>query len=308
MTPTCSRQSPSPRSPRSSGSRSYRTPPPPCWPGRLRPSAFVDLARTLADFDDADTWQAIAAGFALLHRVAPTPERTAEVEATVREIAGPALERVGWAAAEGEPDRTGVLRGALVQLLAVTGADEDARNRCRSLLDGYLADRTSVDPDLVAPVLAGVGAVADAGDFEKVLEQFRHPETPQEEMRFMQALSGFDDGELYRRAVELYLSDEVRTQNTALAFFYGLARPKHGLAGWRIVRERWSEVMNRIPTNSVSRLVQGLAPQADPALAVDVRAFFSEHPVPQAANQVAQVLELLDVNSRFAQLTAADDA
>lgn len=46
--------------------------------------------------------------------------------------------------------------------------------------------------------------------------------------------------------------------------------------------------------------MSGLGAQADPALVADASAFLSEHPIPQAAKQIAQTLETMGVNARFA--------
>ncbi len=73
-----------------------------------------------------------------------------------------------------------------------------------------------------------------------------------------------------------------------------------GRRAWEIVQERWAEVNERYPSNTISRLLSGLASQADARLATEARSFLVEHPLPQSAKQVAQTLETMDVNARFA--------
>lgn len=264
-------------------------------------SDFVEVSRALAGDDDPDVWSAMSEGLTRLYRIAPDDEGRAAVARLVVEIAGPALERVGWEAAPEESNRTSTLRGVLVTLLGDAGEDAATLDRSRLLLDRYLDDRASVHPDLVRAVLATAARHADGATFDAIATRFRAAATPQEEIRFLAALGLVLDPALFARTVDLYLSDEVKTQDAALVIAGALGNRANGAAAWAAVRARWDELNRRLPTNSISRLVGGLAHQADPALAADARAFLSEHPVPQGAKQVEQTLESMDANVGLAE-------
>ena len=47
------------------------------------------------------------------------------------------------------------------------------------------------------------------------------------------------------------------------------------------MHERWDEMNERFPSNSIVRMLSGIRSVNDPALAADVEAFIAEHPVPQ---------------------------
>jgi puromycin-sensitive aminopeptidase len=268
--------------------------------GQAPVTDLLEVIRALAGDDDPDVWTALASSLSFLARVARGGEAEPLVAALVREVAGPALSRLGWEPAEGEGDRAAALRGVLVALLGGAGADADVRARAKGLFEAWLADRSSVPPDLVGAVLQITARLADAADYERILDRFRHAATPQEEVRALAALSAVEDATLFTRTVELYLSTDVRTQNAPLVLAAALRSVVGGREAWETVRRRWVEVNERYPSNTISRLLEGLAAQADPVLAADARAFLSEHPLPQGAKQVAQILETMDVNARFA--------
>jgi puromycin-sensitive aminopeptidase len=267
-------------------------------------SDFVEVCRALAADDDPDVWSAINDGLTLLARIARDDEARAAVARLVVEIAAPALARVGWEPTEDEGNRRSTLRGVLVSLLGGAGDDVEVQARCRALLDLYLADRSSVHPDLLRPILSTAATKADEATYERILDRWRNAATPQEEIRFLGALSLVLDPELFQRTIDLYLSDDVKTQDAALVVAMALKNRANGRRAWAAVHAAWDDINGRLPSNTISRLVGGLADQADPALAADARGFLSEHPLPQGAKQVDQTLEAMDVNARFAEREA----
>jgi len=268
--------------------------------GQAPVTDLFEVIRALAGDDDPDVWTALASSLTFLSRVARGGDAEPLVAALVREVAGPALTRLGWEPVADEGDRTAALRGVLVALLGGAGCDDEVRAKAKALFEAWLANRASVPPDLVGAVLHTTARQGDPDDYERILERFRNAATPQEELRSLAALSSVEDPALHSRTVELYLSTEVRTQNGPLVLGAALGSPVGGRQAWETIRQRWDEINERYPSNTISRLLQGLAAQADPALAADARAFLSEHPLPQGAKQVAQVLETMDVNARFA--------
>jgi len=261
---------------------------------------FVEVCRALSSDDDPDVWSAIGTGLTFLWQVAPDDDARDAIAKVVQDIAAPALTRVGWDAAPGESDRRATQRGVLVGLLGGAGQDRSVQDRCRGVLRSYLVDRASVDPDLVGPALAIAARNADASTYDTILARYKSAATPQESIRFLAALSAPIDSGLFARTLGLYLSDEVKTQDAALVVAAALRNQANGRAAWAAVHGAWADINERLPSNSISRLIGGLAGQADAALAADARAFLVEHPLPQGAKQVEQTLEAMDVNVRFA--------
>ena len=62
------------------------------------------------------------------------------------------------------------------------------------------------------------------------------------------------------------------------------------------MHERWDEMNERFPSNSIVRMLSGIRSVSDPALAADIEAFTAEHPVPQAKQTLQQHLERMRVS------------
>ena len=69
-----------------------------------------------------------------------------------------------------------------------------------------------------------------------------------------------------------------------------------GPAVWQSARTRWDKVLEAMPGMTRRRVVEGLPALSQPEVAADVKGFFAEHPIPEAARFLIQNLELLDAN------------
>ena len=75
-----------------------------------------------------------------------------------------------------------------------------------------------------------------------------------------------------------------------------IAHRDHGARAWRFVREHWDEPNARFPSNLMVRIVEPVPRLTRPEEQADVAGFLAEHPLPQAAKRVEQVLERQGVN------------
>lgn len=258
--------------------------------------AFLDLCRTLAaDEDDLSVWQRIAAGLGSVDRIVPADARAAWT-AEVRAIARPALDRLGWEAAADEPERRRQLRGTLVSLLGTVGEDDEAVARARDVHERALAGEKGLDPSLVAAAVDVVAATGSAEDFDVFVARMDEAPTPQESMRYTYALADFRGEAEVDRLLDMVLTDAIRSQNTAFVLRRALLNREHGPRVWAFVQARWPEVVERLPSMSIVRMVEGVRALSTPELAAGVEAFFAEHPLPQATKTLAQHLEAMRVN------------
>ncbi|HEX6475653.1 MAG TPA: ERAP1-like C-terminal domain-containing protein, partial [Acidimicrobiales bacterium] len=261
---------------------------------------FVDLAGGLRSERDPDVWAVVLAALGFLDRVVTDEERTTS-EAFVRSLLTPAFRSVGWEPAPGEGERTGTLRSTLLEALGTIGVDFEVRARSAQLHAEFLADRAPLDPELAGAIVSVVASTGGEAEYDAFLERFRNPRTPQEEMRYLFALARFEEADLVARTLELSRS-EVRTQNAPFVVQLLLANRAGGQQAWAFVKERWEELLARLPDNTIPRMVDGVSALWRPAdLAADVHAFFAEHPLRSGQRTLEQTLERLDVNRAFAE-------
>jgi hypothetical protein len=66
---------------------------------------------------------------------------------------------------------------------------------------------------------------------------------------------------------------------------------------WKAVRQQWERANEVFPNNAIVRMVDSVKMLTGEAVVADVQAFFGEHPIPQAAQTLEQVLERQRVNA-----------
>jgi puromycin-sensitive aminopeptidase len=261
--------------------------------GRLAASEFLGFVEAFHDDRDLAVWQAVAVGLRGLGRLIDGPAYAA-LQHRVAALVRPAVEDLGWSPAEGEPDLTSKLRGLLVNVLAVLGNDSDAQARCRTMLDD-----PSTDPELAAAAANAVAAIGTDDDYDDYVQRFRNAETPQLRLRYMFSLAEFPNEEQIRRTIDLALSGDVKTQDAPFLLNRCIANRQNGEMAWESVRRQWPELLERFPDNTIVRMVGSITTLTTPHLVADVQGFFSEHPIPQAAKTLEQLLERQRVNANL---------
>jgi puromycin-sensitive aminopeptidase len=258
--------------------------------GRLAAADFLTFAEAFVGERDLAVWQVMGNGLRGAGRLLEGPAYAA-YQQRVAALVQPALADLGMHAVPGESGLQAKLRGLLLGMLAVLGDDPTAQARCREVLD-----EPGSDPELVAASTNAVAATGTDADYERFLAAYRDATTPQEQMRFLYSLAEFPSLAQIERTVDFAFSDEVRTQNAPFLLLRSLGNRWHGEAVWNSIRTRWSEATDRFPDNTIVRMVDSVKLLTKPEVAADVQAFFAEHPIPQSAKTLDQVLERQRVN------------
>jgi len=277
------------------------------WASVLAGTTTVEDFLTLADGfrqePDVSVWRRLLGGLEQIDRLVDGDAR-ASFQGRVRALVGPALERIGWEERAGDTDRDHELRGALIGAMANLGADPDARARAAELFRQICADSKSVEANVAAAVVRVTAATAGPAEIDAILEKFRDSDTPQEEVRFLYALAEVRDPVQMARVLDLAMTPAVRTQNAPFLVGSCIANRDNGAQAWKLVHERWDEMNERFPSNSIVRMLSGIRSVSDPALAADIEAFTAEHPVPQAKQILLQHLERMRVSVRLREREA----
>ena len=266
--------------------------------GRLAAADFVTLLSSFDGERDFAVWQVMAQSLRACARLVDGAAHEA-LRQRIRSLASPVLADLGWTPAAGESDLRGKLRGLLVSLLATTGADDDARRRCRELFGQLRTDPQSVHPEVAAAAVAAFAASGDDDDLDTLVSCYRSASTPQDRLRYLYAVAEFENPEVLRRACQFTLGDEVKTQDAPFVLARALMSRANGPMVWEIVKDVWDRAVATFPSNTIIRLADPVKLLNTTALRNDVRAFFADHPIPQAAKMLDQVLERLDVNTRL---------
>ncbi|HJM52813.1 MAG TPA: M1 family metallopeptidase [Dehalococcoidia bacterium] len=263
--------------------------------GNTAASDFVAFARGFADETDAEVWSQLTGCLTALDRLLEGEGRDA-MRTIVRELVSPALDRIGWEPSEGQSARDLELRGTLIRSLAITGNDQDARERARGLHARYLEDPGSIDANVAAAVTGVVANGGSDGDYDTFFQRFKSPLDPQEEQRYLRTLVGFPTSEQMSRTLTMTLSGEIRTQDAPYLLAGCMVNRENGPQAWAFIRDNWEQMNEVFPSNSIVRMLSGIRSLSRPEIANEVLAFFEEHEVPQGALSLSQHLERLRIN------------
>jgi puromycin-sensitive aminopeptidase len=266
--------------------------------GRLPAADFLTFVEGFGSERDYAVWQVMALGLRGVGRLVDG-EAYAAFQTRIAAMVTPALADLGWEPVDGEDQLRGKLRGLLVGLSAVLGNDTDAQARCRRIVtDGH------ANPELMAAAVGAVAAVGSDAEYDEYLTRYRDATTPQEQLRYMYALAEFPNEAQIRRTIDFAYSSEVKSSNAPFLLARCIANRWHGVMAWHAVRDRWTEANRRFPNNSIVRMVDPVKLLTAPAVVADVQGFFSEHPIPQAANTLAQILERQRTNAAMLEREA----
>jgi puromycin-sensitive aminopeptidase len=261
-------------------------------------ASLLRLARAMADGGERDpsVWSVVIGALGLFDRVVPDADRSTLAAAT-RSLLSPLESALGWEPRADDGERTPALRASVLRTLGTIGDDPAVKAEAAKRFAA--SGSSALHPDTESAVLEIVASEGGTEEFEAFLEHYRNPANPQQEIRYLYALAGFDDVVLAERTFELAVG-EVRTQNAPFLLQVLLANRVTGATSWARVTERWDQLVERFPANTLPRMLEGVRALCTPSsLAEEVTRFVQAHPLPAGGKTVEQILERLAVNVAF---------
>jgi puromycin-sensitive aminopeptidase len=263
-------------------------------------SAFLDIAAALGQDGEPTIFSTVAGALGLCDRAATDEARPALAAAT-RALFGARAASLGWEPATGDGERTPSLRSLLLATLGTIGRDDSVREQAVLRFDAAQGGGAPLDANLESSVLAVVADQMRPGDYDAFYSRYQSATTPQEEQRYLSALSAFPDVELAERTFELALR-EIRTQDAPYLIIGLLTNRTTGPAVFEMLTDHWDELLARFPVNSHPRMLQGVrAMCSDTAFARRITEFLSTHPIRSGQRSVDQALERLGINVAFVE-------
>ena len=265
---------------------------------------YLELTTAFREETDRNVWTALTGSFAYVNRIV-ADEIRGDLEMHVRHRVTPALERLGWDAEPEDGQLTRQLRGDLIRVLGVLGADPETIDRARSVWERHQKESAPVDPNVLPALIAIVAAAGGPREYDDFLARFKSARTPQEEQRYLYALAGFRQPDLVRRTLELTINGEVRSQDAPFlmrALLVGVY--SRGLA-WDYLREHWQTMARQYPGSAYRRMYDGVTGLVSPEWERQVRAFFADNNIVLGGKTLDQYLEQLRIAVRFQEREAA---
>ena len=200
------------------------------------------------------------------------------LEARMRALLRPPLDRIGFAPRAGEPTRQARLRQSLVQTLALHAGDRQVLSRAARLGRAWIGTDGRLHPEAVSPDLrdACVAAAARTGDaalFDGVVARLRTTQVGTERNALVLALSEFRQPELRERARALTLTPELRLfEKVAVLLIQGMD-PDRWRAAWDFTVAHQEELAQALPESAIRYLPYGQSACTPEDAAAITRAF-----------------------------------
>jgi aminopeptidase N len=201
------------------------------------------------------------------------------------------------------------MRGQLIGALGRFANDPAVIATSGEVAREWLANRADLDPEVAQAAILTLAATEGPLLWDELVHAYQTTENPQRQLRLLQAMADSGHPTTVDSLIEAILSGFVRSQDAAWVSGEMLADRPSGEYAWRQIRTRWPEVTSKMPSMTLSRLIEGIPTLSKPEVAGDITAFFAETPVPGAERALSQQLERLQVNVRLreAQTAAADE-
>jgi aminopeptidase N len=261
---------------------------------------YLAMVKQFAGETDPNVWAILNGSMRTLDMLLIGTARDA-LRKEVRVVARPAFNRLGFEGKDGETVQDKELRGSLLGLLGTIGEDKELREKAAKLFESWKKDKASIDSNLLPAAVGILAYIGDKARYDEFFDLYKKAGTPQEEQRFLGALTSFRDKDLLDRSIKLMLSEHVRTQDAPYIFAALLRNEVCGEAAWDFMRANWEALIKAFPENGVVRMIGGCDSLDTAELAAEVKSFFEKNQVKSGDMATAQMLEQLGVNVRLRQ-------
>ena len=265
--------------------------------GFLPVTEFLALAEAYSDETDASVWSDLATNLTGLDALLAHEPYHPRFQAFARRIFQPVGQRVGWVARPGEGHLDALLRSTVLAELGSYG-DEDTLDRAGELFGRYLEDPGAVHPDIRTVVFGMAARRGDRSTYDTMWDLYKRAESEEEKVRFLGALTDFQQSELLDEVLERSLSEQVRVHDT-IRVVVGVAVNHAGRdRAWEFLKANWPEFDRRYGEGgfALMNLVSMLSRFTTQEKLDDVQGFFESHPAPAAERTLRQSLERVRLN------------
>jgi puromycin-sensitive aminopeptidase len=261
--------------------------------GLMPVTDYLELTARFREERDRNVWSALLGSFGTLSRLVRPADRPG-LEALVRDRARPALTALGWTPRAGEDELTGQLRADLIRALGTLGNDPDVQGRAAELYGAYERG-TAVDPNLLPALIAVLAHAGDEARYDDFLKKFRSASTPQEEQRYLYALTAFRQPALVEQTLGRTVNGEIRTQDAPFVARSMLMLVHAREQAWEFVKKQWDTMDRLYPKHGLRRMAEGVIGLATPEWEADVHRFFQDRKIDLGGKTLEQYLEQLRV-------------
>lgn len=273
--------------------------------GYIPATSFLSLARAYRQELAAPVWSDLALNLRGLEALLVDQPCASAYRAFAGSIFSPMASQLAWEPVDGEAHLDSLRRTTVIGQAGAYG-DAAILQEATRRFHAYTSDADSLHPDLRALVLNLAAQQGDRSTYDKIWELERESSLQEEKMRFLAALSRFQDPFLLENLLERSLTDEVRVQDAWVVLVQVAATSRGRDLAWRFVQDHWSEFDRRYGDGgfAIARVVGITGSFTTTEQAVEVEQFFNDHPAPSASRTIQQSLERIRLNASWVKTNA----
>jgi aminopeptidase N len=254
---------------------------------------YLDLAAQLASDRTPEVANELAGRIGYIATAFPTAAQKPAMQAWLKKIFRPTLDAIGITPKPGDSDDVNRLRSTLLTTL---NFDPDVQKQTRAMAEQYLDNRASLPPTVVSTVLAVAAIGGDMKLYDRYMAAMKAAEsTPEEYYRFFNALAAFSAPDVRSRTLQYALSDDVRSQDAPQLLAQLLGSQASQDEAWEYVKKDWATIAAKFGAfQGIPGIVNGLSGYCTADKANEIKQFFTDHPVPEAARSLQLSLERIN--------------
>lgn len=266
--------------------------------GRQPESDSLDLALQVPQVAAPELWQMVVGALGGLDDLYKDDKpRQQAVRAFVIARLAPKFRELGWDNRADDSSAVKQLRGSLISVLGGLG-DAEVLAEARRRFDAFLADPSSLSPDLRRTVLGLVARNADAATWDRLHALARAETSSMLRAQYYNLLAMPRDKALAQRALDMALTDEPGATLSA-GMIAGVSRQHPELAFDFAVAHR-EQVDARVDTTSLPRYYPGLgAASTQPEMIDKIRAFAERYIAPGSRRDAERTINAIQTRIKL---------
>jgi aminopeptidase N len=176
---------------------------------------------------------------------------------------------------------------------------------CRDRFGKYLAQPTSIPPDLVRPILVVVGRYADEATWKKLHELGLRTTNIEEKQNCYDAMASATNPSLAKQTLQIALTDELPTSRATYLVGKVARYSDHPEIAWQFARENMKALLSKVDSLGSITYVSGLfAFFSDRSRVDELKAYAAANLPPSSAKEVAKAIDEIEFRFEFKERLA----
>lgn len=268
--------------------------------GEYPADLFFELMHAYWNEDNLRVWSVLLSAVHHIAFLSAGESYFPKLQTSIRRLLSHRVSALGWEEKEKETRETKMLRGMLLRAAGVA-KDWKIVEEAWKRFEIARIDTEKINPNIRSAVYHTVAATGDNSLYENMVALYQKATLPEEKLRFLGALTSFEEPKILEKTLDFLFSGEVRSQDIFL-MLHGLSQNPSGRdITWQFIKIHWDKIEELYAGGKlIGRVISAVC---DPLISFahesDVRSFFEAHPVPAAKRTIQQALEKIRVNARW---------